>query len=294
MITWHHRHVCGHKDDWADSLDEYEKLNVEMDALAKRCWDRFSDQRVEDNPKSWRIGFPTVTIKGERVGSKLRQSLRQKTALAKWLYWWGNSQRKKGYIAGPVDHVSLGRAARSIPIHERVWAMKFAHGTLGVGKWMNRWRFSHDQGCPRCGEQEDHNHIWTCPASAQWSRNMSSLSKWLIRIKMPDVERMALVEEWEGWKDSRAHQKLEDCSELFQEAMNHQRQIGWDNLTKGFLSERWNQYLARLTCMGYPITSANFIRKIWTWGGRMWKERNEMMCGNMGEGARVSRQVNSS
>ena len=127
---------------------------------------------------------------------------------------------------------------------------------------------------------------------------MSSLSKWLIRIKMPDVDRMALVEEWEGWEDGRANQILEDCSELFQEAMNHQRQIGWDNLTKGFLSERWNQYLARLTCMGYPITSANFIRKIWTWGGPNveGKERNDVREHGRRRRAwaRVSRQINSS
>ena len=33
-VKRNHRHACSHKDDWADTLDEYEQMNVEMGALA--------------------------------------------------------------------------------------------------------------------------------------------------------------------------------------------------------------------------------------------------------------------
>ena len=281
-ITWKHRHVCGHKDEWADSLDEYETLNVEMDALSKRCWHRFCHKTNGDNTESWRVGFPSVTINGERVGCNLRTSLRQKVAQAKWLSWWREHQTKKGYTAGSIDHSNIGRAMRSIPRHRQVWTMKFAHGTLGVGKWTKRWRLSSDQTCPRCGNKEDHNHIWKCPEAPQWNRNMTSLGNWLIQIRMPDVDRIAFVNEWEGWKENRKFDDLEDCSEKFQVAMMHQRQIGWENLTKGFISDYWSHYFATLRGAGHPTKPTTFIRKIWSWGVRMWNERNEALFGSVG------------
>ena len=81
-VYWDSRHVYGHRDKITTDLIIWEKLNVIVDELATEYWNRNKFQYKYAIPLS--DGFPTLTMKGEAVCSKLRKTIQQRSNFADW------------------------------------------------------------------------------------------------------------------------------------------------------------------------------------------------------------------
>ena len=273
--SWSYRHVKGHRDEFTQNLDEWELLNVEMDWLAKRYWS-WDTGPHELSCKSREAGFVTASIDGVPIVSTLQKSINQKMGFIRWWNWWSRKQIDDGLQEVNIDFPAIRLAYSSLPVSQKIFVMKQAHGICGVGKWMVKWKESTDGTCARCGHaNEDMIHVWKCPESTKWGEIMGQWNKWLKQRQCPDQDRISFCNEWTRWRENKGSQSLGSCSDRLREAILDQRRIGWDNFSRGFISNKWEIAIKQWDSKRYHTPVTGLLKLIWDAGREMWKERND-------------------
>ena len=275
--TWTYRHVKGHKDELTGDLDEWERLNVEMDFLAKRYWQ--ATRGHED--QEWRgvnKGFITVRIDGDCVTSSLQKAIQKTVGFKRWWTWWEKRQQADGFQPGNIDFKSIRLAFATLPINQKIFSMKNAHGTAGVGSWMAKWKQLASAECPRCGHhKEDTVHIWKCKESKKWDSIVVGWKGWMSRNHCRDTDKDTFCTEWNNWRLESNPQTLDSCSAELREAILDQRRIGWDNFSRGFISCAWSDWLESWPSKYHRIQTQSLVKQIWKAGRILWEERNNQI-----------------
>ena len=246
-----------------------------MDFLAKRYWNSDQSRCLAEWGKRSK-GFATVRINKTEIVSSLRKSIHKEVGFQRWWNWWAECQIRNGKQAVNVDFHNIGLAFSSLSILEKIFVMKQAHGTCGVGTWMVKWKESTTAACPRCGyANEDMIHVWKCQKSAKWGVVLSKWKQWLRKHNCPEKDRIAFCNEWVNWRGGKRDQSLSLCTPLLRNAIEDQRRINWDNLSKGYLSKEWSVLFKSWKGNKYQVSVPGFLRLIWSAGKDMWEERNE-------------------
>ena len=292
---WTYRHVKGHQDEFTHNLDEWERLNVEMDWLAKRYWNWDSAPDAL-SCRSREAGFVTVSMDGNPITSTLQKSIHQKVGFARWWKWWSLKQSESGLQSDNIDFPAIKLAFSSLSVPHRILVMKQAHGTCGVGKWMAKWKETTDGSCARCGQaNEDMIHVWKCPKSSQWEVILRNWNKWLRRNQCPDRDRISFCNEWSRWRRDQPIISLEDCSDEMRNAITDRRRIGWNNFSHGYISNEWGTAIKQWGNKRYHTSASSLVRLIWEAGRDLWNERNEpLYTTNNIRFQRTTREINRS
>ena len=91
--------------------------------------------------------------------------------------------------------------------------------------------------CPNCRQQEDqamdHDHFLTCSASGIRKQRWLNLFKNILHLDTPPTPITLLVYGLQFFYNPQ----LNNIHASVHQAINHQRKIGWDNLSQGRISK---------------------------------------------------------
>jgi hypothetical protein len=200
-ITWKWRHVEGHQDDdGIEDLDRWATLNIEMDNLAKVYWNDMCEEPAVSLPvydEYW-----PVRIQGEKNSSRLDERLREHILGQAQCERWEWKGRLTWESIARVNWQACEQAMRSLSIGCRHWIAKHVSGHIGVGVKMVQWKMRESAACPRCGQEEDSKHVWTCHSpDASWMRiqHILKLDVWLAENETQPEIRREMINGLKAW-----------------------------------------------------------------------------------------------
>jgi hypothetical protein len=170
-----------HQDDGTQVLDRWACLNIEMDSLAKVYWNDMSDQFGCENSPITNEYWP-VYIRDQKISSRLDERIREHILGGAQCDRWERKGRLTCKSIQTVNWQACKKAMESLSIGRRLWIAKHVSGHVGVGTKMVQWQMRDSAACPRCGREEDSQHVWTCyGVDAWWMRfqHISKLDMWL-------------------------------------------------------------------------------------------------------------------
>jgi len=115
---------------------------------------------------------------------------------------WKRKGRMTEDFSRKVNWTACETAMRSLKFERRHWVAKHVSGHCGVWTCMKKWKKQDTDKCPRCSEQEDARHVWTCQspeARLLRSQHLFKLRKWFKdQDTSPEVARviMARLTSW--------------------------------------------------------------------------------------------------
>jgi hypothetical protein len=154
-VSWRKHHVLGHQV--GDSLDSFALLNCEMDEACKAYWQVTENQRIQGHCNSWK-----VIVNGKFITSDLQKTVYKACASQMGYTYW---EKKLDQPHGMIDWSSTASAMSEITKTRQQWVLKHSSGFCGVGKMMYRMKKWPSPACPRCGLEEDTEHVWICQHS---------------------------------------------------------------------------------------------------------------------------------
>lgn len=177
-----------------EDLDRWEKLNIDMDALAKQVLlqpQECPTQTTSGEP--WSIWIQNVKLV-KNISNRIQDHIHGQEAIQYWI-------RKGKFQDGNKELMnwdSIGTAIQTV--HKtRLWFIsKHASAMCGVGKLTKIQGDSETADCPRCGTYEDTPHVWCCKApSAQslWLLHLEKFFSWLVTLDMDPEISSSLVSE---------------------------------------------------------------------------------------------------
>jgi len=181
-----------------------------------------------------------------------------------------------------VNWVACEKAMKDLRIGRRHWVAKHVSGHCGVGTCMLKWKKQENDACPRCGEQEDARHVWTCQspeACLLRSQDLFKLRKWLKeQDTAPEISRV-LMTRLTSWSfNTRAYpQRVRDMD--IRRALQEQDDIGWTNLLEGCVSQHWavaptNYYKWMGSRKSGRRWTIALIKKLWDVVWDLWDQQN--------------------
>ena len=241
-IKWKCRHVAGHQDDdGIEALDRWAHLNIEMNSLAKAYWYDMCDQQPLHNSPIAHEYWP-VCIRGHKVSSHLDAKIRDHILGGAQCARWEQKGRMTHNNMQKVNWHTCEKAMCSLSIGKWHWIAKHISGHAGVGTKMVQWQFSDSAACPRCGQEEDSYHVWTCQASdARWlhSQHIFKLDTWLEQQEThPDLRR-ELINGLKAWSTGTPRHTFYCTPIHTRQLLVHQDAIGWTNLLEGCIATGW-------------------------------------------------------
>jgi len=78
---------------------------------------------------------------------------------------WQRKGRMTEDFSQKVNWIACEKVMRSLKIGRHHWVAKHMSGHCRVGTCMKKWKKQETDQCPRCSEQEDARHVWTCQSS---------------------------------------------------------------------------------------------------------------------------------
>jgi hypothetical protein len=280
-IKWTCRYVAGHQDDGIEVLDRWANLNIEMDSLAKVYWSDRCNQLPMDNPPITHEYWPT-RIRGQKISSRLDECIREHILGGAQRDCWERKGRLTNDSIQQVNWLACEHAMKSLSIGRRHWIAKHVSGHAGVGIKMVQWQMRDSAACPRCGQEEDSRHVWTCHAAdARWTRlqHISKLDTWLEQQDtQPDLQR-ELINGMKAWSVGTSRQTFYRTPPHIRQALVHQDAIGWTNLLEGCMANGWTEaqdlYYRMIGSQrsGLRWTVA-IIKKLWDVAWDLWEQRN--------------------
>jgi len=248
-IHWIGDHVKGHQDQHKHRrLTRTEKLNVEMDALAKGFW---RHKCVHNN------GFiphpPNIPIFGE--GWQLWQG-DSKVAHpnSHALYhiniqdpitqqWWVRNGHIPATTVATIDWDSTGTSIKKLPLPRRRWITKTASSNCGIGETLVTWKHQTDSTCPRCTQSEDTTHVYRCTghnASDLWNESIDTLRTSLTKLRTSPKIQEALIDCLSKWRRNDPI-IITDYPPGLRQLITEQQTIGWQQLLEGLPHKLWKK-----------------------------------------------------
>jgi hypothetical protein len=280
-IQWSFRHVKGHQDnDPMAELDQWARLNIEMDLRAKAHWydthETSHDIQYSIPSEPW-----SVWIQGRKLCSDVRTDLLEYIHGREALTWWDKKGRFKTSTSANVDWEACAQAMRNATITRRHWIAKHAAGWCGVGKMMKLWQEWDTSDCPRCGAFEDAQHVWQCLAPSVtpvWERSLARLKAWMTSSGTMPGMRDAICFYLHSWRLGQDLLPVQTFSPLFglRDAIDAQ---GWQAFFEGCLACDWAAIQHKYyVWIGSRRSGRRWvsmlIRKLWDTAWDLWEHRN--------------------
>jgi hypothetical protein len=173
----------------------------------------------------------------------------------------------------------MGVAMSAMPIQRQHWISKTISGFCATGVMMKRRRERPSDGCPRCGEPEDVEHIWHCQHDTHviWNKSMEKLNKWMTSNEMHPALRMLIIEGLDKWRSGTGIQGMRP--QWLNDLAERQAQCGWQNFFEGLLLQEWRvEVHAHLSQIKSKRSSKRWtsalIRKLWQVAWDLWEHHN--------------------
>jgi hypothetical protein len=214
-----------------------------MDSLAKVYWEDVFDHHLRENLHITHEYWP-ASIRGQKISSRLDECIRDHILGGKQCEHWERKGRMTNESIRQVNWKACEQAMQNLSIGRRHWIAKHVSGHAGVGIKMVQWQMRESAACPRCGQDEDSQHVWTChSADARWTRlqHILKLDTWLEQQDtLPDLRR-ELINGMKAWSVGTQRRTFY-CTPLhICQALEHQDAIGWTNLLEGCIANGWTE-----------------------------------------------------
>jgi hypothetical protein len=279
-ITWLHRHVRGHQDDKKDSsaLDRWEKLNIEMDALAKRTL-----SQPHSLPSQTSKGEPwSIWINKEKIIKDIANNIYEHIHGKEAIDYWLRKEKLNSETCSLMAWDSIGKAITQTPLPRRWFLSKHISGMCGVGKFTTIWKDTETATCPRCGDYEDAPHVWRCKDKAVqliWDSQLDKLHSWLATIDTDPEIITVIIMNLKSWYYNTPTEVI-DTSRDIQNCAKRQDLLGWDLVIEGFLHYGWIDSQQRYyDSIGSRRTGKKWLERLllelWDLTMLLWINRND-------------------
>ena len=289
-IKWNHQHVKGHQDEQGpvSNLTRLERLNVEMDELAKRYWTHILQYSPLQMPiprthsiygEGWQLWQGDTKIINPRLNTIYNRIYTPITQ-----FWWRRHGHATTASQTNTDWEGMGKSLKCLTQNGRLWVTKTASENCGVGTTLVAWRYQDDAKCPRCGhDQETTEHVTTCQdaeANKVFRKSLRRLKRYFKTTHTDPRIHRALVSSLRTWRKGREINTAQYDPEI-QTAIHTQTQIGWQDMVEGLLAVSWrtlqqkyyDRHRSRQTGKKWLIgLRAHLIRL----GRRQWLHRNKV------------------
>jgi len=136
--------------------------------------------------------------------------------------------------------------------------------------------------CPRCGEEEDSKHEWTCHSpDARWLRiqHILKLEAWLEEHETQPEIRRELINGLKAWSVGTVRRTFHHTPDHIRQVLAYQDAIGWTNLFEGCFDNGWMEAQAlyyreigsRRSGLRWMVA---VIKKLWDVAWDLWEQRN--------------------
>ena len=283
-------HVYGHRDDLTSNLTILERLNVQMDKLAKAIALVGRRQNIEclDGLPASPDGYPTVRIRGAVISSELEKSLMSAVAGHRVKLWWIKKKRFRAVDQRFIDWDCMAKCMSSCGYRYHRFIPKWVTGQIAVGKVMAMRKARAHNHCPRClSPHEDTSHVLHCQnedAIRTWEKALDDIKEWCLKVDTHPSIIKILFPLLIGWQSCTYSNKYTsqrwDCD--VRSAFLSQARLGWDSFLSGILSTEWSivqdRYYQSLGCRRLGSKwSSDLSKRLWTAVYSMWEHRNSVM-----------------
>jgi len=247
-INWVGDHVKGHQDKHKHRrLTRTERLNVEMDALAKSFWRHKCIHNNGNIPQP-----PHIPIYGE--GWQLWQGDRKMAhPNSHELYhtiqdpitqqWWVRNGHIPATTVHTIDWEATGTSTKKLPLPRRRWITKTASSNCGIGETLVSWKKQTSSTCPRCTQSENTTHVYQClghDASTVWQESIETLRTTLTKLRTSPKIHDALIDCITKWRHGTPI-IVNDYPHSLQQLIREQQTIGWQQLLEGLPHKLWKK-----------------------------------------------------
>ena len=279
-IFWSTRWVKGHQDDnnSLQELDEWAKLNIEMDALAKEHWGRLNLNRpapfsLPSNDGVWSIWSYDIRITRWDNATADQLFFNSKTR-----YYW----REKFEHLPVLDYEAIRTAYESINLFYQLRVPKWIGRRLPVGVKTTKWIPGSSDLCPRCGTaSETQTHVLQCehPGAITLVNNwLDQLELWLATQHTKPELRFGVISILRAAFRSRPWYPPNTSDPDIRNTFNQQQRIGLRDIIYGWWHIGWAEaqhtYLLSISrrTTGRRWLS-RLIKKQWEIAWDLWRHR---------------------
>ena len=286
-VELHFRHVKGHQDDdFYAELDEWAKLNIEMDDGAKEHWYRFRDQRSQSQ---YVYGEPwPLWIAGTKLTKEVARNITEHIDGEAICEYWKEKGRFGSSRKEAIHWDAIGKAMEEVGRPRRQWIVKHASGFCATGKMMKRWKQQSSSKCPRCDEEvEDALHVWRCTGEGvevQWKDSIQKLHLWMLRSRSQPNLAAVICDRLSAWRSKSSPTVNVSYFLGLRETVQAQDDLGWRSFLEGCPVKGWAEVQQRhFEFIKSKRTGerwlAAVIQKVWDAAWDLWDHRNKVVHG---------------
>jgi hypothetical protein len=283
QLQWTKHWVKGHQDHSTPfyQLDNWARLNIAMDTLAKQHWSRLDRNR----PRPFSLPSSNGTWSLWQTGHRITK---WDTHVANQLYY---NARAREYWATKYDHFPLldyeamKMAYKSTSLFYQLRVPKWIGRRLPVGNRVAQWSLGLSSACPRCGvPNEDHSHVIACQhpgAIAIATKWLEALDLWLAQQYTHPKLRLGILSllksSFRGSQWRPSHTSDQAITAVYQK----QQHQGNKNVMFGWWDKSWaeTQHLYFLSISRRTTGRrwlSRLIKKQWEVSWDMWRHRMEI------------------
>ncbi len=280
-INWKFRHVRGHQDKHVSfhMLDMWGQLNVEMDGVAKSCWNEHHSTTQPFYPlntSGW-----SLWADQRKLSNWDRNQIYNHAHSKDILNHWSQRRRIPSNLISSIDWEASEDAIKRLGLNKSLWIPKWLAGFAPVGKVLKQNKMQTHDECPRCTATETTAHVLRCPAPraiAQWDSSIAMLRSWLLETStMPDL-RIAILQRLSAWKNNDGIRPPTYAWPGVNDLVNEQDLLGWRAFLEGCLLQAWAakqqeyyDWLERKNTGRRWVTT--LIKRLWQISWDMWEHR---------------------
>ena len=281
-------HVHGHMDDVRSSLTRLEKMNVEMDHLAKARVIHHVNSNDPDPVGAFNRGFANVFVKGTQITCNLQKHLLEQCTADDLRTYWIRHNKIETPWDDSIDWNVFSRAFKLVPRHRQHFVIKWISGHGAFGTMMQCRKARYKGNCPLCNcRNETPFHCFTCPdarAASLFSEKLAALDGWLRSKMTKPTIRTGLIQSLKQWRAS-PHEWASSDTNMYVSTgafIREQTHIGWFQLCHGFLSTQWVSdqqayFDAKHSSRSGSLWASQLIRHLWNIVHSMWEQRNKIL-----------------
>ncbi len=249
-LVWTGEHVKGHQDETGRTMDRFETLNCEMDALAKTYRNNLVAQQPQLHVPHFHLHLEGWSIwhDEEKLASPGRTQLYDHIYAPITKRYWTTSHhlaptpRITPTSAPMIDWLATQALMKALSPSKQRWCTKHGSENCGVGITLQYWRKQDDNECPRCGAPEDTTHVLRCTGQASndtWNTNIAALIETMAKYETPLLLQEAIVSRLEGWRRDEPPVNDPQWPLPLLILIQAQDTIGWKNFMEGLPSRLW-------------------------------------------------------
>ena len=274
-------HVRGHQDTGNRTLDKWERLNVEMDGLARMLQSLIASSATI--PVTLGQRSSVLRINGQPVVKNFRSAVTRHLLRPSTVQYWSQKFNWEDNQADLIDWDARGKAMVNGSLDRRRFIIQHSTGFSGIGRKMVQRRQATTATCPRCTEEETERHVVLCKgpetnkikldAIAALRRRLTKMetAPQLIDAAIGISHRFLLT----GGRVSHGHFPHQATSTL----VHMQNKIGIHEMLLGFVAKNWRDmqkefWTAKGIRRSILTWASHLVEAFWDIFWAMWRHRN--------------------